>query len=204
MNWKKLNKKQKNADTTDKGVNVMKRSAVFGILFMMLLSIFVFFGAFTVTYLEMKDNIAQREEELPAVEAVHQDIVTSNETEYVMEIYDTQTNTVKEESSGIPVQYIGCTREEIVAQLEEYEQNPSIEDLEAGFVDYSLVYFSADKIILRKNFNSAKAGYKYCIVSEKGYLETSSLPNHVQLQVIQGMYLKDLPEVFSFLETYSS
>ncbi len=198
----------------------MKRSAVFGILFFMLLAIFVFFGTFTFTYFEMKDNLKSKEEDLPAVEAARQEIVTGRDTEYVMETYDTQTNAVTEETSGIPVQYIGCTREEIVKLLEEYEENPSIEDLEAGFVDYSLLYFSADKIVLRKNYNSAKAGYKYCIVSERGYLtvyyidmktiyeytsiETSSLPNNVQLQVIQGLYMKDLSEVFSFLETYSS
>ncbi len=198
----------------------MKRSAVIGILILVILAVIVFFGSFAVTYLQMKKNLITREDDPPALEAASQEEITSDQTEYVMETYDIKTSTISEESAHIPVQYIGCTREEITDQLADYNENPSIEDLEAGFMDFSLVYFSPERIVLRKNYNSDHAGYKYCILSERGLLtvyyidrktvyeytsiETSSLPNDVRLQVVKGLYFKDLSEVFDFLESHSS
>ncbi len=198
----------------------MKRSTVIGILCFVFLAVTVFFAAYFTTYRQMRRNFVSTEDTMPKAETAGRQTVTNRQTEYVVELYDTQTNNITQATYQIPVDYIGCTREEIASLLEAYEKDPSIEDLESGFVDYSLVYFSPERIVLRKNFNSANAGYKYYIASERGMvtvfyvdkktvyeytsIETASLPNDVKLQVIQGIYMKDLSEVFDFLESHSS
>lgn len=215
-----MNKKEKEYSYCGKGVNVMKRTTVIGILFFVFLGIVAFTGAYTLTYFQMKQQLKEREVLPETMETTNQGAVTTSDTEYVVETYDIYTNEIEEIAYNIPSEFIGYTREEIVEKFQQFEDNPSIEDLEIGFVDYSVVYFSPERLVIRKNYDSSNAGYKYCILSERGLLtvyyidrktvyeytniETAHLPTDVQLEVIEGKRFKSLKEVFSFLETYSS
>lgn len=198
----------------------MKRTTVIGILFFVLLGIVAFTGAYTITYFQMKQQLKEKEDLPDLVETSNQNTITTKNTEYVLEIYDVYTNQVEEIAYNLPSEFIGNTREEIVKKFQKMAQDPSIEDLEIGFIDYSVVYFSPERLVVRKNYDSSNSGYKYCVVSERGYLtvyyidkktvyeytsiQTDHLPTEVQLEVIQGMKFKNLNEVFSFLESYSS
>lgn len=198
----------------------MKRTTVFGILFCVLISMVIFTGAYTVSYFQMKKQLKDIEDLPGTQEVVNQDSVTTTNTEYVVETYDVFTNEIEEIAYNIPSEFIGYTRAQLVSKFQQFEENPSIEDLEIGFIDYSIVYFSPEKVVVRKNYDSSNAGYKYCILSERGMLtvyyidkktvyeyttiETSHLPTDVQLEVIQGKKFKNLSSVFDFLETYSS
>ena len=129
--------------------------------------------------------------------------VTNKETQMILETYDEVAQTSEKEVSALPAM-----------------QDLSIEETEKGLVNFELMYFSNDYVILRKIYHPSKEFYKYyikysggCItvfycdyktVYEYTDIQLSQLPSHIQSQVISGKRIRDEKELFDFLENYSS
>ena len=155
--------------------------------------------------------------------AVGENPVVTADTIYLIEEVDLSDGTVHEIEESVPVRYIGLNREMLVNELEIYDSNPPLSELERGFETIELTAFSKDRVVICKYYkleeeNEPEPGY-YLMVADHLimvylgdqqtiYMNTDilleSLSDALQAEVIQGKYLETEEEVINFLESYSS
>ena len=153
--------------------------------------------------------------------------VVTADTVYLVEEVDLTDGTVHEKEENMPVKYIGLDRESLVEELESYDSNPPLSELERGFETIELTAFSKDRVVSGKYYKLEKEednvddqgqGY-YLMVADHLivvymndrrtlYLSTDilleSLDDALQAEIMQGKYLETEEEVLNFLESYSS
>ena len=149
--------------------------------------------------------------------------VVTADTMYLIEEIDLTDGTIHETEENVPVMYIGLDRESLVKELESYDNNPPLSELERGFETIELTAFSKDRVVICKyykleNEQEPEQGYylmvaDHLIVVYRGdrqtvYMNTDilleSLSDVLQAEIMQGKYLETEEEVFNFLESYSS
>ena len=141
-------------------------------------------------------------------------------TKYVLEETDIIRKTVVETTWRIPDRYVGMNREQFLTAMKVYESSPPLSELERGFVGLEVLSFSRERVVIQMN-------YRYVQPSESFYLavydnqvvvyledketvyiateiELSALPEDVQQEIIQMMWVENEKELYSLLETYSS
>lgn len=135
----------------------------------------------------------------------------------VMENGENKTDRTK---STMPAIFLGMTHTQVNDYLTKYMKNKTISDLENGLVQFELVYFSSNCLVLRKTFEIDENYHKYFIKFTKGcitvfysdqktvyeYTDISltDLPANIAANLITGLKIKDEKELFDFLENYSS
>ncbi len=160
------------------------------------------------------------EDEKDAITAVGKTSKVTTSTEYVLETYDIKTDQTVTNTAPTPEYLIGLTREEVIAYLNGYIKNMSLEEYQQGLISYELVSFSSEKIVLRKTYNSDYMQYKYYIAVEDGEvvvyysdretifeytgIEAAALSEEEQIKLNYGIYVKDQEELYGILENYSS
>lgn len=155
--------------------------------------------------------------------AANQAPVVTADTVYLVEEVNLTDGTIEETEAGIPAKYIGLDRERLVRELEAYDANPPLTELERGFETIELTAFSQDRVVVCKYYQTedaeeAPAGY-YLMVADHLvvvyredkrtlYMNTDilleDLDDALQAQIIQGKYMASEEEVYHFLESYSS
>ena len=153
--------------------------------------------------------------------------VVTADTMYLVEEVDLTDGTVHESEENVPVKYIGLDRESLVQELEIYDRNPPLSELERGFETIELTAFSKDRVVICKYYKLEKEneqeqepeqGYylmvaDHLIVVYRGdqqtiYMDTDilleSLSDALQAEIIQGKYMETEEEVLNFLESFSS
>ena len=149
--------------------------------------------------------------------------VVTADTMYLIEEIDLTDGTIHETKENVPVMYIGLDRESLVKELESYDNNPPLSELERGFETIELTAFSKDRVVICKYYKPVKEeeeepGYylmvaDHFIVVYRGDMETlymntdillEDLGDALQAEIIQGKYLETEEEVYNFLESYSS
>lgn len=157
--------------------------------------------------------------------AVNRVPVITADTIYLVEEVNLSNGTVSEKEESIPVKYIGLDRDSLLEELESYDNNPPLSELERGFETIELTAFSKDRVVICKYYklkeDKKQEGGKgfYLMVAdhlivvyredqETIYLNTDilleNLNDALQAEIMQGKYLETEEEVFNFLETYSS
>jgi len=145
--------------------------------------------------------------------------VTAN-TQYIVQEYnalDAQTN---ESEESTPDKYIGLNRAQLVEEIENYNQNPSLTDLEKGFRYMELVSFSSAKIVVRKSYEPEESAKGFFLLNENHYVVVydqslshvymstdilvEELPQDLQEEIISIKYVENEGELYNFLESYSS
>ncbi len=142
------------------------------------------------------------------------------DTKYVLEEADILNHTVTETSRRIPDKYIGMDREQFLQAMEIYENAPPLSELERGFVDLEVISFSRERVVVRKNYKFVQPSSSFYLAvydnevvvyledKETIYIEThirlDSLPEELQQQIIEMMWIEDEEKLYSFLENYSS
>ena len=148
--------------------------------------------------------------------------VVTADTVYLVEEIDLTDGTVHEKEESVPVKYIGLDREGLVDELDSYDRNPPLTELERGFETIELTAFSKDRVVICKYYKLEKEdqsrGY-YLMVADHLivvyredkrtlYMNTDilldSLDDALQAEIMQGKYMATEEEVFQFLESYSS
>ena len=141
-------------------------------------------------------------------------------TSYVLEEIDLRNDTVVETSWKLPAKYIGMNREQFLEAMELYEASPPLEELERGFVSLEVISFSPQKVVVQMNYDLMQPGSSFYLMVEDNfvvvYLEDKTtvymdtdislkdLPEDLQQEIIQGMYVPDEESLYDFLENYSS
>ena len=148
--------------------------------------------------------------------------VVTADTVYLVEEIDLTDGTVNEKEESVPVKYIGLDRESLVEELDLYDKNPPLTELERGFETIELTAFSKDRVVICKYYKLEKEekeqGY-YLMVADHLivvyredrrtiYMNTDilleSLDDALQAEIMQGKYVATEEEVLNFLESYSS
>ena len=119
----------------------------------------------------------------------------------------------------MPVKYIGLDRESLISELESYDRNPPLTELEMGFETIELTAFSKDRVVICKYYkDETEKGYyllvedHFIVVYEEDrqrlHMNTdillTSLNDTLKAEIIQGKYIENEEELYNFLESYSS
>ncbi len=158
------------------------------------------------------------EDELVQVSAVRETLAA--DTEYVLLETDILRKTEVETSWRLPGQYVGMDREQFLTAMENYGSFPPLSELERGFVNLEVVSFSRERVVVRMNYQYVQPGEGFYLAvqnhevivyledQETVYINTGimleSLPEDLQLEIMDMLYMEEEKNLYNFLETYSS
>jgi len=154
---------------------------------------------------------------VPAVQDV---IRVLPSTKYILEIYDMKSDSTTRQELNPPAHLVGLTRQEVIDYLADYMRDLPLSEYNKGLISAELIYFSDEEIVIRKSYNEDFLPYRYYVVIKDGYIvvynsdlksiyrytsiDAKSLPEEDRLELIQGIYVNSLDELYSLLESYSS
>lgn len=141
-------------------------------------------------------------------------------TQYTLQTYDMKSGSLTEEELPTPSYLIGLTRDEVMQYLEDYLSDLPLSEFQKGLTSFELISFSTDDIVLRKTYNPDSVEYKYFLKAVNGYIvayygdqktvydytgvAVENLPLEDRLHLEDGIFVKDLDELYAILENYSS
>lgn len=144
----------------------------------------------------------------------------SADTEYVLEETDLVRHTVVETTWRLPPKYVGMNREQFLEAMETYGNYPPLSELERGFVGLEVLSFSRERVVVQMNYEYLQPSEGFYLAVQDNevivYLEDletvyintgillEQLPEDVQMEIIQMMWMEDQATLYDFLETYSS
>lgn len=147
------------------------------------------------------------------------DVITAD-TEYLILEKDIDTGEIMLKQSNIPEKYIGLNREQLLEQLNDYQANPPLSELENGFVSLELVSFSPLQLEVQMNYHYIEPVGIFYIMSYDNkvvvmledkktvFLSTEismkELPEEVQQDIMRGLFIPNEECLYDFLETYTS
>jgi len=155
----------------------------------------------------------------PIEVAMSEEPLVNANTCYVLQRYDAISGESREEEETMPDKFIGLSREKLVDEIEEYNRNPSLSDLEQGFTYMELVSFSSGRVVVRKSYEpEEEKGFfllnenHYVVVYDHSlshvYMDTEilveSLPESLQEEILNMKFVEDEKELYQFLEAYTS
>lgn len=145
--------------------------------------------------------------------------ITSCDTIYILTEYNITDNSKNEHQEQLPDMYLGMTREALENAINEYQQNPTLEDLEKGFCSIQLESFSSSKVHISKIYQPKEdLGYYLMVMDgkivvmhadkETIYLTTDiyadALSDSLKQELLLGKYILNMDELYGFLESYTS
>lgn len=161
----------------------------------------------------------QPEEESVEVLGSEEPVVTAD-THYIVQSYNTVTGESVEEETDAPDKYIGLDRDQLTGEITEYNQNPSLTDLEQGFEYMELISFSAGRVVVRKSYQPPDEEKGFFLLNEDHYvvvydhslssvymttdIVVEELPEELQEAILNIKYVENEGELYNFLESYSS
>lgn len=141
-------------------------------------------------------------------------------TKYRLETIDIKNKTTLIEELAPPGEFIGLKREDIIQHLSDYMEEMPVKDYTEGLISYELVSFSSDEFTIRKTYNEETVPYKFYLAIRDGYViiyysDLKTVYDHTQIEAVKlpekernilvsGYYVKDLDELYSILEAYTS
>ncbi len=142
------------------------------------------------------------------------------DTAYVLEETDLRSDSVVETTWKLPAKYIGMNRAQFLEAMMSYEASPPLEELQRGFVSLEVLSFSPQKVVVQMNYDYPEPLGSFYLTVENNYVVVyqedrstvymdtdillKELPEDVQQEIIQVMYVPDEESLYNFLENYSS
>ncbi len=168
--------------------------------------------------MKKQESIIIHEENTIPVTA-KEDIITAD-TAYLILEKDMNTGEIQTKRSDMPAKYIGLNREQVLEQLNDYQANPPLTELERGFVGLDLISFSPIQLEVQMNYRYIEpVGIFYIMAYDNKvvvmledkktvFLSTEitmkELPSEVQQDVMRGLFIPNEECLYDFLETYTS
>ena len=177
-------------------------------------------------YKERANQIEQQKE--PETEILHEQVieaavekvpVVTADTTYLIEEINLIDGSIQEKQEEVPVKYIGLDRESLIKELESYDRNPPLRELELGFETIELTAFSKDRVVICKYYKEETPKGYYLMVEDhfivvyeedKQHLHMNTdillddLNDSLKAEIIQGKYIENDEALYHFLESYSS
>lgn len=142
------------------------------------------------------------------------------DTAYVLEETDILHHTVVEITQRLPAKYVGMNREQFLQAMELYEAFPPLSEMERGFVNLEVLSFSRERVVVQMNYKYVQPSESFYLAAYDNkvivyledrktlYIETEipldSLPEQLQHDIIQMMWIENEEKLYNFLENYSS
>lgn len=158
------------------------------------------------------------EEEVYAV-AISQDTLRENAS-YFLETCYLQSQTEEREQLALPGFMVGIDRKELNSYVDGYMDTMPVTEYLKGLVSFEIVSFSEDKVVLRKTYDETRVENQFYICSKNGLvvvyysdlktvyeytdIRLDGLIDEVRQSIETGFYVKDIQEVYSILEGYTS
>ena len=162
----------------------------------------------------------EKAEEQESVSAGSTEDKLNIETIYQVESYDVQTEATTTTYETLPEALVGADKEKAMEYCKKYMNNLSADEFLLGLQSMGVVTFSAERVVVRKIYDSSKIEYKYYLISiddevvvyygdkkniyEYTGITTSSLDIKEQKALKNGVEVRDEDELFAILENYSS
>ncbi len=172
-----------------------------------------------------EEALSAREEDVgdmmePLEVSMSEEPVISADTRYVIQEYNAMNGQLLEETGAAPDMYIGLKREDLAQEVSEYNQNPSLSDLEEGFVFMELVSFSPKRVVVRKSYEPLDKDRGFFLLNENHYVVVydyslshiymttdilvENLPVKLQEEILRMKFIENEGDLYNFLESYSS
>lgn len=174
--------------------------------------------ASTETAPQVSSLVEIKEGEITEVSSLGETL--SVDTEYVLEETDIVTGSVVETVWKLPDKYIGLNREQFVEAMESYEMFPPLSEMERGFVNLEVLSFSRERVVVQMNYQYLQPSASFYLAvrnnevvvyledMETVYINTGiqleSLPEDMQMEIMQMVWVEDEESLYNFLEAYSS
>lgn len=168
----------------------------------------------------LKQQSMESLEKEPLQVSFNEEAVMTADTRYVVQTYNTVTGESVEEEADAPDKYMGLDRDRLVQEIKEYNQNPSLTDLEQGFEYMELVSFSSGRVVVRKSYQPQEEEKGFFLLNENHYvvvydhslsyvymntdIAVEDLPETLQEEILNIKYVEDEGKLYTFLESYSS
>lgn len=166
-----------------------------------------------------QEEAAYPDEEL-LLEAASASETLSADTEYVLEETNILDQSVVQTTWRLPSQYMGMNRKQFLEAMELYEAHPPLSEMERGFVGLEVLAFSRERVVVQMNYRYVQPSASFYLAVYDNevvvYLEDrktiyihteiplTSLPENIQQEIIQMMWMSDEQSLYNFLESYSS
>ena len=142
------------------------------------------------------------------------------DTEYVLQETDILNRTTVETVWRLPEKYVGMNRDQFLKAMEVYEAFPPLSEMERGFVSLDVRSFSRERVVVEMNYKYVQPSSSFYLAvydnrvvvyledMETVYIETDirldSLPEQLQRNIIEMMWIENEEKLYDFLENYSS
>lgn len=167
---------------------------------------------------QVQDDAEAGEEELEEVASSFETLCV--DTAYVLKETDVLHHTAVETTQRLPNKYVGMNREQFLEAMELYEAFPPLSEMERGFVSLEVLSFSRERVVVQMNYRYVQPSESFYLAvfnnkvvvyledRKTVYIETEieldSLPEQLQRDVIQMMWIENEEKLYNFLENYSS
>ena len=144
----------------------------------------------------------------------------SADTKYVLEEMDLLQDCSVETVGKLPHKYIGMSREQFLDAMADYEAFPPLVEMERGFVSLEVLSFSRERVVVRMNYQYIQPSNSFYLAvrdnevvvyledMETVYINTGismeTLPDELQQEIMQMLWVESEESLYDFLETYSS
>ena len=151
-----------------------------------------------------------------------EEAVVRRDTEIVVEEYDINTHTTESHTIVPSIDVLGLNRAAYAETLRRYMERPEDEDVQKGISSISLLEFSAERIVIRKSYDvptySTTENFilyaldgrvvvyyeDFVTIYDYTDIDVTDLPIDLQREIYVGMQIKDLEELYEFLEDHTS
>lgn len=168
------------------------------------------------TIYETMDENPALNDSVADADSVKEDII-ENTTQYILETYDVDTETITKEELAMPVEYLGMDRQSLIDYLSEYSDSKDKDDI----TNIQLVSFSNSCVVIRKSVkHENNLQYNYWVIGEDNivkiykadkkelYLDTGisteDLEKEDKQNLKNGFYLENIEELYNYLESITS
>lgn len=158
-------------------------------------------------------------DEIVSVGAVPETVVLPT-TNYILEIYDRKEGVLEQAEKNPPGDIVGLTRDEIEKYLDEYMRDLTLSEYNKGLLSYELLSFSDKAVKFRKSYDADMVPYRFYVVVKNGFvvvynsdlksiydythIEAKNLPEEDRIALSQGIYIDNIDDLYSLLESYTS
>ena len=142
------------------------------------------------------------------------------DTDYILKETNVLDHTEMEIVKRLPEKYVGMNREQFLTVMDIYEAFPPLSEQQRGFVGLEVLSFSRERVVVRMNYQYIQPSTSFYLAAydnkvwvyledkQTVYIETDirvdQLPEELQQQIIQMMWVENQKELYNFLENYSS
>lgn len=175
---------------------------------------------YQISFLRMHRQEQKSRQSEHEVSAGQQEELVTKDTCIILEIYDKDGTLTERTETSPGADMMGNNRLDMLVYAKKYQEHISEDEQREGFERMVLKSFSPEQVVLAKYYGEPveDPGYILAVkdnavivytwdrsqVYEYTNIELWTLPQDIQSELVEGIYVKNEQELFDFLQTYSS